>query len=393
MDRTCCPQYTIRLDCTKFTLSRSQRRTLRQMNEYLRNDTKPRRNVQQQATVCEGNVPSERALVKEDAGHHDPSTTRKDKSDNPVRKKKEIRRERCFARWREKGLDEEEMKKARAAREEARRRTLESYIVEPGSSWKHRLEVKLVHTNSTEFMERYSESYLLYKKYQQTVHKDKCTSKAGYNRFLVETPLYDDELPQSPGQLSYGSYHQWYILDGKLLAVSVIDILPRCVSSKYMYYDPDYDFLSLGTYTALREIVLTRTLLETQPALKYYYMGYYISTCEKMRYKGRFRPSELLCDRSLQWVPLDICNQLLRNNGDKFTVFLPDLPPAKMQTRDDLFLLVDGQIVSCAQIDYLAPGLQELLHSESVKEKLDSFARLIGCDMTRLLIYLPELQS
>ncbi|KAJ1373746.1 hypothetical protein KIN20_036242 [Parelaphostrongylus tenuis] len=269
MDRTCCPQYTIRLDCTKFILSRSQRRTLRYMNDYLRNDTKPRGNVQQQAPVCKANVSSERAIVEEGAGDNNLSARAKDKSDNPVRKKKEMRRERCFARWREKGLDVEEMRKARAEREEARRRTLESYIIEPESSWIHRLEVKLVHTKSTEFEERYNESYLLYRKYQQTIHKDKCTSRGGYNRFLVETPLYDDEeMPRSSGQLRYGSYHQWYILDGKLLAVSVIDILPRCVSSKYMFYDPDFSFLSLGTYTALREIALTRRLLRNSTGLE-----------------------------------------------------------------------------------------------------------------------------
>lgn len=50
----------------------------------------------------------------------------------------------------------------------------------------------------------------------------------------------------------YGAYHQWYLLDGKLIAVGVIDILPGCISSKYLFYDPDYNFLSMGTYTALR---------------------------------------------------------------------------------------------------------------------------------------------
>ncbi|KAE9414279.1 hypothetical protein Angca_010008, partial [Angiostrongylus cantonensis] len=339
MDRTCCPQYTIRLDCTKYILSRSQRRILRHMNEFLRSDTKTVRNVREAATACEVNLQSERALVKEDKSYSDSSPKKKDKSGNLVRKKKVMRRERCFARWRDKGLNEEEMKKARIAKVEARRRTIESYILEPDSDWKHILEVKLVHIDSAEFVERYNESYLLYKKYQKIIHNDNCTSKSGFNRFLVDSPLYDEELPPLTPQLAYGSYHQWYILDGKLLAVSVIDILPRCVSSKYMYYDPDYRFLSLGTYTALREIALTRTLLGTRPELKYYYMGYYIITCEKMRYKGRFRPSELLCDRTLQWVSLDICNQLLRNNDNKFTVFLPNLPPAKMQTRDNLFLL------------------------------------------------------
>ena len=52
----------------------------------------------------------------------------------------------------------------------------------------------------------------------------------------------------------YGSFHQQYWLDGKLIAVGVIDILPKCVSSVYLFYDPDYRNLTLGTYGALRYI-------------------------------------------------------------------------------------------------------------------------------------------
>ena len=50
----------------------------------------------------------------------------------------------------------------------------------------------------------------------------------------------------------YGSFHQHYLLDGKIIAVGVVDILPNCISSVYLYYDPDYSFLGLGVYTALR---------------------------------------------------------------------------------------------------------------------------------------------
>jgi len=52
--------------------------------------------------------------------------------------------------------------------------------------------------------------------------------------------------------MGYGSFHQQYWLDDKLIAVGVIDILPGCVSSVYFFYDPDYSFLSLGTYGSLR---------------------------------------------------------------------------------------------------------------------------------------------
>src|SRR5688572_5589475 len=51
----------------------------------------------------------------------------------------------------------------------------------------------------------------------------------------------------------WGSFHQQYWLDGsKLIAVGVVDVLPNCLSSVYLYYDPDFSFLSLGTYAALR---------------------------------------------------------------------------------------------------------------------------------------------
>lgn len=123
--------------------------------------------------------------------------------------------------------------------------------------------------------------------------------------------------------MGYGSFHHQYWLDGKLIAVGVIDILPGSVSSVYFFYDPDYSFLSLGTYGSLRfdlsalyryllltfllafrEIDLVQTIAERVPALKYYYMGFYIHSCPKMRYKGKLSASYLLCPETYVWVPL-----------------------------------------------------------------------------------------
>jgi hypothetical protein len=47
------------------------------------------------------------------------------------------------------------------------------------------------------------------------------------------------------------------------------------------------------------------------PALQYYYLGFYIHTCSKMRYKGAYEPSELLCPVTLQWAPLARCRPIL----------------------------------------------------------------------------------
>jgi hypothetical protein len=75
-------------------------------------------------------------------------------------------------------------------------------------------------------------------------------------------------------------------------------------SSVYLYYDPDYEWLELGKYTALREIQWSLRAHAVSPRLRYYYMGYYIHECPKMRYKGEYEPSELRCWVTRRWVPL-----------------------------------------------------------------------------------------
>ncbi|XP_023603781.1 arginyl-tRNA--protein transferase 1 isoform X21 [Myotis lucifugus] len=124
----------------------------------------------------------------------------------------------------------------------------------------------------------------------------------------------EPENPPNGPDCGYGSFHQQYWLDGKIIAVGVIDILPYCVSSVYLYYDPDYSFLSLGVYSALREIAFTRQLHEKASQLSYYYMGFYIHSCPKMRYKGHYRPSDLLCPETYVWVPIEQCLPSLENS-------------------------------------------------------------------------------
>jgi arginine-tRNA-protein transferase len=46
-------------------------------------------------------------------------------------------------------------------------------------------------------------------------------------------------------ECGYGSFHQQYILDGKIIAVGVVDVLPHCLSSVYLFYDPGISFYSL----------------------------------------------------------------------------------------------------------------------------------------------------
>ncbi|XP_042625436.1 arginyl-tRNA--protein transferase 1-like isoform X4 [Cyprinus carpio] len=127
-----------------------------------------------------------------------------------------------------------------------------------------------------------------------------------FKRFLCDSPLEAEMAPDGP-EVGYGSFHQQYWLDGRIVAVGVLDILPSCVSSVYLYYHPDFSSLSLGTYSALREIAFTRQLQQQSPKLAYYYLGFYVHSCPKMRYKGQYQPSDLLCPETYTWVSIERC--------------------------------------------------------------------------------------
>ncbi|KAK0079901.1 hypothetical protein PV325_000648, partial [Microctonus aethiopoides] len=180
---------------------------------------------------------------------------------------------------------------------------------------KNKLELKLVRVSSEDFMETLDESVELFKKYQIAVHNDEpyeC-DKQSFLNFLGKTPLQHSTAESGP-PLGYGSFHQQYWLNNKLIAVGVIDILPYCVSSVYFFYDPAYSFLSLGTFSSLMEVRLTRELNKTVKDLKYYYMGYYIHSIPKMRYKAKMRPSKLLCPATFKWFNIEHCIPKLNEN-------------------------------------------------------------------------------
>lgn len=158
---------------------------------------------------------------------------------------------------------------------------------------KHKLQIRLKRSSFD------SQEYELYRRYQIKIHKDRPeqVTEQSFKRFLVQSPLIYVP-PSGDGTVpfcGFGSFHQQYWIDDRLVAVGVIDILPRCLSSKYLFWDPDYAFLSLGKYSALQEIAWVKENQAHCSSLQYYYLGYYIHSCSKMRYKAAYRPSELLC--------------------------------------------------------------------------------------------------
>ena len=68
-----------------------------------------------------------------------------------------------------------------------------------------------------------------------------------------------------------GTYHMYHRLDGRLVAVGVLDILSVYMNSAYFIYDPEFKFLNLGVVGAIREIeYMNKIREEFNPKLKWY---------------------------------------------------------------------------------------------------------------------------
>lgn len=103
----------------------------------------------------------------------------------------------------------------------------------------------------------------------------------GYEGFLVDRCVRSFELR--------------YRFEDKLVAVAVTDQGADSLSAVYCLWDPSYSHLSVGTYSVLKQIELTR-----QWGMRHLYLGLFISTNEHMKYKARFTPHERLIDGAWQ---------------------------------------------------------------------------------------------
>jgi arginine-tRNA-protein transferase len=126
----------------------------------------------------------------------------------------------------------------------------------------------------------------LYRRYQEDQHdKDgQDTDEESYARFLIDTVVDTWEL-------------SWRDKRGDLVAVGIVDVVDDGVSTVYFYWDPSLRDLSLGVYSALWEIDLTRRWGKA-----YYYLGYLVGGAVTMSYKSQFSGGEIWDGE--QWLPV-----------------------------------------------------------------------------------------
>ena len=79
---------------------------------------------------------------------------------------------------------------------------------------------------------------------------------------------------------------------GELIAVGVVDVLPRCLSSAYLFWDPALSWLALGKLTALKEIAWVQAAGARCPALRSYHM---VRSAAFRRGRALLHPGTAVC--------------------------------------------------------------------------------------------------
>ena len=155
-----------------------------------------------------------------------------------------------------------------------------------------------VETKATHFCQ---EAFNLYNDYHVQKHDKPVKSEYSYCEHVVNSPIAN----QIVDGVEFGTFHQLYRLDGKLVAVGVIDIVPKGIVSVYMWYDVSKDTskLSFGVFSVLKEIEVVKEMSKHNPNMQYYYLQGWNGNNKKLSYKANYMPEDFYCPCIVQdWV-------------------------------------------------------------------------------------------
>ncbi|KMK61725.1 arginine-tRNA-protein transferase, putative [Aspergillus fumigatus Z5] len=245
LPRSCCPHYTIRLEAPAFKPRKDQRQAVNRWNKFVLGPEYIRR----AAYLC----PKTREEKKRRKCNFDLLTAVHEAEYSNVKRP----------------IDPKTKK-----------------LLEPA----HRFEVNIEGDSISQA------KFDLFVKYQTKIHKEDVSKwkQKDFKRFLC-SGIKRSPADAKSAQRKLGSWHQCYRLDGKLIAVAVLDLMPSGVSSVYIFYDPDYEQWELGKLSAMREIAL---------ALEGSYQYYYMEDALQRRVSAAIRP-RIRDPESYTWDPLD----------------------------------------------------------------------------------------
>ena len=257
MEETCCPLYTIRCLANKFNPTKSQKKVVKRFNNFLKNGAHS--NAEEKTELAnKESKPDNKPEAMDVTPNCDLSNIRRVEG---LKKKRTLRMEKRMSKISKTNVQKEPIvpknqPKTMSDMLPAKNNLRLNELVEQdvGAGAKHRFSLRLVRASMRDpaFMASFEESYRVYRSYQTVIHKDapsECDLHT-FAQFLCDSPL----VHTTHQGMQLGAFHQQYLVDGKIVAVAVLDILPSCLSSVYLYYDPNFwgTRLSPGTYSAIR---------------------------------------------------------------------------------------------------------------------------------------------
>ena len=140
--------------------------------------------------------------------------------------------------------------------------------------WRRNQDLRIV--ESSDIFD--TETFDLYARYIKERHADG-------DMYPPDRDQYQSFLNNGLGNTRYFRLYD----EQRLVGVMVSDQMLDGLSAIYTFYEPTEERRSLGTFSVLYQVELART-----SNLDHVYLGYWIQTCEKMSYKARFKPLEML---------------------------------------------------------------------------------------------------
>ncbi|TNV81128.1 hypothetical protein FGO68_gene1509 [Halteria grandinella] len=164
-------------------------------------------------------------------------------------------------------------------------------------------------------------------KYESSIHKRETVDESFIQSFYCDIPIYnpqnesDAQHPCEPEAVGIdrhrvfkdegvypgeGSYHMYHRIDGKLIAVGIIDLTSEILNSAYFIYDPEYRFLNIGVVGAIIEMEYIRMVKQLyNPKLRYYQLGELQVACPKLNYKLNYQGGLVLCPTTFKWISIN----------------------------------------------------------------------------------------
>ncbi|MEW6991547.1 arginyltransferase [Colwelliaceae bacterium 6441] len=129
--------------------------------------------------------------------------------------------------------------------------------------------------------------YPLYEMYINQVHQDGSMYPANYEQYQSFLSCTLTE------QLFLEIWHE-----DTLISVAVTDLLDDALSAVYTFYHPDHRENGIGVYSIMQQINLAKEYQK-----KFVYLGYQIDDCQKMNYKNRYHPHQVLQKNA--WITIN----------------------------------------------------------------------------------------